>query len=272
MDFVSKYKAHVPDADGMVDYSAQENRVWSLLYNRQEKLWTNRACDDYLIGLEKLKLTKQSIPQLPDINLILSNLTGWQLEPVAALISAREFFELLSQRKFPAATFIRTEEELDYVQEPDIFHELIGHCPMLTNQVYADFLQDYSTRVLEFPEKNWPLLQRLFWFTVEFGLIYTPKGLRIYGGGILSSIDETVYSVESNLPQRILFDPLAIFRTPYRIDQKQKVYFVIHEYKQLYDFLNLDIQILLEKAYQTGEFPPLFDVDKDISEMNIRAC
>lgn len=171
MEFVSKYKAHKPDAKGIVKYSSTENEVWQTLYARQEKLWPGRACQAYLDGLKELNLPVDVVPQLPDVSRVLKKMTGWEVQPVSALISAREFFELLAVRKFPAATFIRIPEELDYVQEPDIFHELVGHCPMLTNQVYADFMHDYAQTVLTFPEQDWPLLQRLFWFTVEFGLI-----------------------------------------------------------------------------------------------------
>ncbi len=272
MEFISKYKAHKPDAEGMIQYSAEENAVWEALYKRQEKTWPGRACQEYLDGLNALNLTKDSVPQLPDVSKTLKKMTGWGLVQVEAIISAREFFELLSVRKFPVATFIRIFDELDYVQEPDIFHELVGHCPMLTNQIYADFMHKYAQMVLTFPEKDWPLLQRLFWFTVEFGLIYTTNGLRIYGGGILSSINETVYSVESSIPQRCLFDTLVAFRTPYRIDELQKVYFVIHDYQQLYDLTELDIAQLINKAHQLGEFPPLFKVQKNNPAIHIRAC
>lgn len=272
MEFVSKYKAHIPDKHGIVKYSSAENFVWETLYKRQEKLWPGRACDEYLEGLKALGLNSESIPQLPDVNKKLKQMTGWEVVPVAALISAREFFDLLAQKKFPAATFIRVYEELDYVQEPDIFHELIGHCPMLTNQIYADFMHAYAQMVLKFPEKDWPLLQRLFWFTVEFGLIYTATGLKIYGGGILSSINETVYSVESAEPLRCLFDPLTAFRTPYRIDQLQKVYFVIHDYNELYNIVKLDIVQIIDAARKLGEFPPLFEDQKNNPSIHIRVC
>ncbi len=272
MEFISKYKAHKPNAQGIVNYSSEENLVWETLYTRQEKLWEGRACQEYLDGLKALGLSQDKIPQLPDVNEKLKNMTGWAVEPVAALISAREFFELLAVKKFPAATFIRTPAELDYVQEPDIFHELVGHCPMLTNQIYADFMHEYAQNVLSFPEKDWALLQRLFWFTIEFGLIYTSQGLRIYGGGILSSINETVYSVESSLPQRCLFDTLVAFRTPYRIDELQKVYFVIHDYRQLYEIVKLDIEKIMQEARQLGEFPPLFVVQKNNPSIHISVC
>lgn len=272
MEFISKYKSYKPDANGFIKYSSVENEVWQTLYKRQVGLWSGRACQEYLDGLAALNFTTDEIPQLPRVSKILNAMTGWVVEPVAALISAREFFGLLGRRKFPAATFIRTMDELDYVQEPDIFHELVGHCPMLTNQVYADFMQDYAQMVLTFPEEDWPLLQRLFWFTVEFGLIDTKHGLRVYGGGILSSINETVYSVESDLPQRVLFSPLAALRTPYRIDQLQNVYFVIHDYQELYNFLKLDIANLLKKSRELGEFPPLFKVEKNNPSIHIHAC
>ena len=272
MDFVSRYVSHQPDEQGYVNYTAAEHRIWQILFERQQKLLPGRASNEFLQGLKSLKLTADVIPQLPDLSYHLKALTGWQVVPVAALISARAFFELLADKKFPAATFIRCEEELDYVQEPDIFHELFGHCPMLTDPVYADFVHDYACKVLTFPEHDWPLLQRLFWFTVEFGLILTPDGLRAYGGGILSSISETVYSVESELPLRALFDPVAAFRTPYRIDMLQSVYFVINDYHQLFDFVKADVSKLIQRARSLGEYPPFFPVDENNPSIHILAC
>lgn len=272
MEFVSRYVSHQPNADGLITYSAEENRVWKILFERQKKLVTGRACDEFLAGLENLGLTANAIPQLPEVSQRLRAKTGWEVAPVAALISARAFFELLAQRRFPAATFIRCEEELDYVKEPDIFHELFGHCPMLTDPIYADFIHDYAQKVLSFPESDWPLLQRLFWFTVEFGLIKTDKGLRAYGGGILSSISETVYSVESDLAMLALFDPVVVFRMPYRIDMLQSVYFVIDNYQQLYDFVTLNISELLKRARSLGEYPPFFPVDENNPSIHIHAC
>ncbi|WP_058533228.1 phenylalanine 4-monooxygenase [Legionella saoudiensis] len=272
MEFSSRYVAHVPDAQGYVNYSAEENKVWSILFERQIKLIPNRACESFITGLETLGITSQSIPQLPDLSQKLKTKTGWQVAPVAALISAREFFELLANKHFPVATFIRTEEELNYVKEPDIFHEIFGHCPMLTDSVYADFVHDYACKVLSFPEADWPLLQRMFWYTVEFGLIRSPEGLRAYGGGILSSISETVYSVESDVPLRVYFDPIVAFRTPYRIDRLQPIYFVIDDYQVLYDFVLSDIGKLLARTRELGEFPPLFEVDPGNPNIHIRAC
>lgn len=213
-----------------------------------------------------------SIPQLPDVNARLKELTGWQVKAVDALISHEEFFNLLVNRIFPAATFIRSMEEFDYVTEPDIFHELYGHCPMLTEPKFADFVQAYAQKVLELPKEEWPLLQRLFWFTVEFGLIKTPEGVRAYGGGILSSHQETVYAVESDIPQRKPFEVLDILRTPYRIDMLQPIYFVLESYQQLFDFLNSETDSVLQKAHELGEHEPTFPVEKDNPNIHIFYC
>ena len=207
MEFVSNYQSKIPNAEGYVEYSPEEHTVWKILFERQQKILPNRACDAFISGLSKLEFSANQIPQLPIVSKRLKALTGWQVTPVQALISAREFFELLSQRLFPAATFIRRADELDYIKEPDIFHELFGHGPMLCDGVFADFVQAYARLVLSFPEHQWPLLQRLFWFTVEFGLIKSADGYRAYGGGILSSVSETIYSVESAVPMRLFFEP-----------------------------------------------------------------
>lgn len=272
MEFKSQYVAHVPDAQGRINYSAEENKVWSILFERQMKLLPGRACESFLSGLNALKLTEKAIPQLPDLSSILKAKTGWEVAPVAALISARDFFELLANRRFPAATFIRTEEELNYVKEPDIFHEIFGHCPMLMDKVYANFVHDYACKVLTFPESDWALLQRMFWFTVEFGLIKSSTGIKAYGGGILSSISETVYSVESDIPLRVFFNPVAAFRTPYRIDKLQPIYFVIDNYQVLFDFVLSDIAKLLARARELGEYQPLFHVDPNNPNIHILAC
>ncbi|MGC1181779.1 phenylalanine 4-monooxygenase [Legionella sp.] len=272
MGFSSGYVAHVPDTHGYVNYAAEEHKVWRILFKRQMKLIPGRACDEFITGLNLLGITSQNIPQLPDLSRCLSAVTGWQVTPVAALISAREFFELLAKKQFPVATFIRLEEELDYVKEPDIFHEIFGHCPMLTDPIYAQFVHDYACKVLSFPETDWPLLQRMFWYTVEFGLIRTIQGLRAYGGGILSSISETQYSVESDIPLRVIFDPIVVFRMPYRIDRLQPIYFVIDNYQVLYDFVLSNIKTLLARTRDLGEFPPLFEVDPGNPNIHIRAC
>ena len=272
MEFASRYVSKNPNSQGIIEYTPEENAVWGELFERQQQLLPGRACDEYLHGLKVLNLNKHAIPQLTDTSKVLSHASGWSVVQVPALIPARHFFELLADRKFPAATFIRTREEMDYVKEPDIFHELFGHCPLLTEPVYADFVNEYAKRVLTMQEDDWPLLQRFFWFTVEFGLINTTAGVRAYGGGILSSINETVYSVESPKPNRIPFDPITILRTPYRIDMLQAVYFVIDSYQQLYDFLKLDLSDLLEQARKLGELAPTFPVDENNPNIHIHAC
>lgn len=271
-DFQSKYTAKQPDSNGLLHFSAEENQVWKTLYERQIDLIQGRACNAFLQGVQQLNLSAEQVPQLIDVTSRLKDATGWSVAPVEALISASEFFHLLANRCFPAATFIRTPEDLDYVKEPDIFHEIFGHCPMLTNPIFADFCQDYAKMVLSMDHKHWPLLQRLFWFTVEFGLIVEDDELRIYGGGILSSINETVYAVESDIPQRRLFNPLDAFRTPYRIDQLQTVYFVIRRYEQLYDFVQSDVMAILDRAYELGEFPATFEVDLNNPSVHIAFC
>ena len=272
MEFKSKYISKKPDLHGRVAYTASENEVWKILYERQIKIIQHRACDEFIAGVQKLHLNKKEIPQLPEVSTHLRALTGWEVAPVTALISAHDFFTLLAHRKFPAATFIRTLTDLDYVQEPDVFHELFGHCPLLTVPLFADFVHTYAELVLSLPQEDWALLQRLFWFTVEFGLIQTKKGLRIYGGGILSSFAETPYSLESCLPQRQWFNPWVALRTPYRIDQLQPVYFVIEHYEQLYRFAQSDVRGCLEKVRSLGEFPPLFEVDPNNPSIHIHAC
>ena len=185
----------------------------------------------------------------------LHDLGGFGLEPVPALISPERFFSLLAERKFPAATFIRRREDFDYLQEPDVFHEIYGHCPMLTHRVYADFLQEYGRMALALDKRHLWMAQRLFWFTVEFGLIETAGGLRIYGAGIASSAGESPYALESRTPERRPFDLLTLLRTPYRIDLYQTVYYVIGSWAQLYDVLSRDLASAMEQARALGPLP-----------------
>lgn len=255
----TNYVAKKPDAEGIVNYTEEENAIWRDLILRQLEIIKARGCDEYLEGLRILNFAQDRIPQLHEVNAPLYKATGWNVHPVAALISFDRFFELLANRKFPAATFIRTRQDFDYIQEPDIFHEFFGHCPMLTEPVYADFMQKFGELGLAANHKDRVMLARLYWFTVEFGLIKTSKGMRIYGGGILSSKSETVYAVESNIPQR---NPLGIgldaLRTPYRIDILQPIYHVIDNYSQLYDLVDTDLIGLINKARELGEFAPTY--------------
>lgn len=244
----SSYISKPVDAKGFASYTDEENEVWHELYKRQQTIIQGRACDEYLKGLELLNLPKDRVPQCPEVSKALQAATGWTLEPVPALISFDRFFALLADRRFPAATFIRRKEELDYLKEPDIFHEIFGHCPMLTNAASAEFAHTYGKLGLRASPEERVMLARLFWFTIEFGLIKTPAGLRAYGGGILSSISETVYCIESPVPERRPFDPLAALRTPYRIDTIQPIYYVLNNFEQLYQLVETDLIGLIHEA------------------------
>lgn len=229
-----KYVAKKPDKNGVIDFTAEENGTWKILIERQLKVVKNRACDEFIKGLETLNLPIDRIPQCHELSKVLQACTGWSVAPVDAIIPLQHFFYLIANRQFPAATFIRIREELDYLQEPDIFHEFFGHCPLLTNPAYADFVQWYGEIALKADKKVQSLLGRLFWFTIEFGLIKSSQGIRIYGGGILSSYKETIFSLEDKMPKRIPFELMTVFNTPYRYDIIQDKYFVINELSELF--------------------------------------
>lgn len=251
----SNYVAKPVDDQGVAHYTEDENQVWQTLYERQHKIVQGRACDEYLEGLECLKLPKDRVPQCPEVSKALKAATGWVLEPVPALISFDRFFALLAEKRFPAATFIRRKEDIDYIKEPDIFHEIFGHCPMLTNPAAAEFTHTYGKLGLKASSEERILLARLFWFTVEFGLIQTPGGVRAYGGGILSSIGETVYSVESKVPERRPFNVLAALETPYRIDVMQPIYYVLSHFEELYRLVDTDLMSLVRQVKQSHPIP-----------------
>lgn len=237
----TNYVAKKPDATGYIYYTPEEHATWRALYLRQVELIKNRACAEYLAGIEALSLCAEQIPQCNDVSATLTATTGWSVKPVEALISFAEFFELLANRRFPVASFIRRPEELDYLKEPDVFHELFGHCPLLTNQDFADFTHEVGLLGAKLAKKQRAQLARLYWFTVEFGLLNTNEGLRIYGGGILSSKTETVYALESNIPQRKPFDLLEVLRTPYRYDELQKNYFIINSFSEIYQMMSTNL-------------------------------
>jgi len=255
----SKYISKTPDDKGYVHYTAEENAVWHDLYMRQMAILPERACKEYMQGIEDLGITANEIPQIPDINSRLRELSGWEVAPVPALIDFQAFFELMANKKFPAATFIRTREELDYLQEPDIFHEIFGHCPLITLPVYADFMYEYAKLGLKATHKDRVMLARLYWFTVEFGLIQSNDGLRIYGGGILSSHGESKYCLDSDKPVLKPLDPIDAFRTPYRIDIFQPLYFVIKDFTELFDLKKLDLIEKINEARELGMHAPLFE-------------
>ena len=257
----TSYVARPVDETGVAHYTADENEVWHDLITRQLAVVQNRACDEYIHGLQLLDLPSDHIPQCKEVSRALQQATGWTLEPVPALIPFERFFHLLADRRFPAATFIRRRDELDYLQEPDIFHEVFGHCPLLTNSAYADFTHTYGKLGLNASKEDRVLLARLYWFTIEFGLIKGDGGLRAYGGGILSSKNETVYCLESAVPERKPFDVLDALRTPYRIDIMQPIYFVINHFDVLYELIDMDLIGLIRESRKLGEYAPAYPVN-----------
>lgn len=251
------YISNPVDEKGYVKWSSTEDETWAHLVKRQFEILPGRACNEYMEGIEALNFSHTSVPQIPDINKTLADFNGWGVEPVPALIQPKEFFNLLANKRFPAATFIRIPREMDYIKEPDIFHELFGHTPLLTNKAYGDFMQDFGKIALTAKPKDRRRLFRLFWFTIEFGLLKTEKGLKAYGGGILSSIGETKYCLTSE-PKVQDFDALDALRTPYRIDIMQPLYFVLNKFDDLFSILDQDILKLIEEAKELGDFEPSY--------------
>jgi len=221
---------------GWEGYTPSEHTVWNTLYERQAALLPGRACDEFLRGLDALNLHRGGIPDFRQINEDLNRLTGWTVVAVPGLVPDDVFFEHLANRRFVSGQFIRKPDQLDYLQEPDIFHDVFGHVPMLTDPVFADYMQAYGEggrRALGRGQLH--NLARLYWYTVEFGLLETPKGLRIYGAGIVSSRTESIFALDDPSPNRIGFDLERLMRTPYRIDDFQQVYIVIPSLQALLD-------------------------------------
>jgi phenylalanine-4-hydroxylase len=254
----SKYEAKVPDANGVIPYTDEEHSVWRDLYARQIDIIQGRVCQEFLDGLDILNLPTERIPQPTEVSKVLLERTGWQVEPVPALINFDRFFKLLAERKFPAASFIRSRDEMDYLQEPDIFHEIFGHTTMLTHQAFADFTEAYGKAGVKATKEERVFLARLYWFTVEFGLLQTADGIKIYGGGIASSPGETLYSLESPEPMRRPFDPIEALRTPYRIDIYQTVYFILDRMDDLFELAGADLLALIREARALGQFTPTY--------------
>lgn len=212
-------------------YSDEEQAVWRLLVERQSALARQYACAEFLKGLETLGIG-DTIPDFAAVNARLEPLTGWRVVGVPGLIPDAAFYDHLAHRRFPVTVWIRKREELDYLVEPDLFHDFFGHVPLLTDPVFADYMQEYGRRGVEAgPDVH--LLARLYWFTVEFGLIRTPQGLKAYGAGILSSAAEVKHAIEGDGVQRVPFDPAKAMQSPYEIDKLQPIYFVLNDFQQL---------------------------------------
>ncbi len=253
----TKYTAKQADQTGFIHYSDEENKVWSELITRQMSWIDDTACVEFLDGLQRLNLPMDRVPQLEELNVVLRAATGWETAPVPALIGFEQFFNLLANKKFPVATFIRSREEIDYLQEPDIFHEIFGHCAMLTNPHFAAFTEHYGKLGLQATKQERVYLARLYWFTVEFGLVKSHDGLRIIGGGILSSPGETNYAYRKEAEITPLA-PLTVFRTPYRIDIMQPQYFVLDDLAHLTALTKLDLMAIVREAIELGLLPAKF--------------
>ena len=218
-------------------YSATDHDTWARLFRRQSEILPGRACREFLDNLGALGMDETAIPKFDDLNRHLARTTGWKLVGVEGLLPELTFFEHLAARQFPVTWWIRRPEQFDYISEPDLFHDLFGHVPLLMNPVFADYMQAYGAggvRASGFGPESLAELTRLYWYTVEFGLINTPEGIRIYGAGIVSSKGESVYSLEDAAPNRIGFDLRRVMSTRYRIDTFQKTYFVIDGFEDLF--------------------------------------
>ena len=222
-------------AQNHAQYTAADHETYRRLYTRQLQQLPGLACDEFIHAVQQLGEPAQ-IPRFDAISERLQRATGWQVVGVPGLIPEEAFFALLAERRFPVTDWIRKPEEFDYVVEPDIFHDLFGHVPLLFNRTFADYMQAYGAGGLKAGRLDaCELLARLYWYTVEFGLINTPMGLRAYGAGILSSAGELRHSVQSSEPRRVAFELQRLMRSRYRIDTYQASYFVIDSFQQLFD-------------------------------------
>jgi phenylalanine-4-hydroxylase len=223
---------------GWERYTEEDHAIWRTLFERQQQTLKGKVCQEYLDGLAALGIGPEGIPNFEQMNVRLRELTGWEVVAVPGLVPGRPFFQMLASRRFPAGTFIRTRVQLDYLEEPDIFHDIFGHVPLLTNPAYADYMQEYGRIGLDAIEhKGVKFLSRLNWYTIEFGLIRKPEGIQIYGAGIVSSFGEARYVVEDLSANHLAFDLDRVLRTGYYIDDFQATYFVIDRFEDLFHVL-----------------------------------
>ena len=237
-------------------YTDVEHQTWVTLYERQMKILPGRAADVFLKGLDALDLHGSGIPDFREMNAKLEALTGWTVVCVPGLVPDEVFFDHLANRRFPSGQFIRKPDQLDYLQEPDIFHDVFGHVPMLTDPTFADYMEAYGKGGQRAASLGMlPNLARLYWYTVEFGLMETPEGLRIYGAGIVSSSTESKFSLGDPSPNRLGFDLERVMRTLYRIDDFQQVYFVIPSIEQLREVTLQDFGPVYEALKGADDLP-----------------
>ena len=238
-------------------YTAEEHGVWKTLFERQSRLLPGRACDEFVQGMNRLPIGPDEIPDFRRLSDVLMKNTGWQVVAVPGLVPDDVFFDHLANRRFPSGQFIRKPHQLDYLEEPDVFHDVFGHVPLLMNPVIADYIQAYGVGGLR--AKNLGVLDKLsrvYWYTVEFGLVQQAEGLRIYGAGIASSASETIFSLEDSSPNRIAFDVERVMRTHYRIDDFQESYFVIEDLDALLDLAHIDFGPLYDRVGGQPEHQP----------------
>ena len=242
---------------GWSSYTAQDHAVWKTLFERQSKLLPGRACDEFVRGMRDLPIGAEQIPNFEQMSETLMKRTGWQVVAVPGLVPDDVFFEHLANRRFPSGQFIRRPDQLDYLEEPDVFHDVFGHVPMLMNPVIADYIQAYGEGGLRAKKLGvLDLLARVYWYTVEFGLVRQPEGLRIYGAGIVSSATETVFSLEDGSPNRLRFSLERVMRTRYRIDDFQESYFVLDHLDDLLELAHIDFAPHYERVAGAGEYEP----------------
>jgi phenylalanine-4-hydroxylase len=242
-------------------YSATDHQVWDTLFQRQRELLPGRASQEFMDGVARFGLGHGGIPKFSELNQVLMQATGWQVVAVEGLLPDEVFFDHLAHRRFPVSWWIRKPDQLDYLSEPDLFHDLFGHVPLLLNPVFADYMQAYGRggmKAFAIGPEALMNLTRLYWYTVEFGLINTAEGLRIYGAGIVSSKGESIYALDSAAPNRIGFDLKRVMNTRYRIDTFQQTYFVIDSFEQLFeatgpDFTPLYAELATRPAAAAGE-------------------
>jgi phenylalanine-4-hydroxylase len=238
-------------------YTGAEHAVWRTLFERQTKLLPRRACDEFVDGMKRLPIGPGEIPDFRRLSEALGKRTGWQVVAVPGLVPDEVFFEHLANRRFPAGQFIRKPDQLDYIEEPDVFHDVFGHVPMLMNPVMADYIQAYGRGGLRAQKLGvLPQLARVYWYTVEFGLVEQRGGLRIYGSGIASSYTESVFALEDASPNRIGFDLPRVMRTRYRIDDFQETYFVIRNLDELLELARIDFAPIYASVKGQPEFEP----------------
>ncbi len=254
--------ARPENADWTIDqawerYTPAEHAVWKTLYERQTKLLPDRACDEFVAGMRALPIGAEQIPDFRRLSDVLMKATGWQVVAVPGLVPDDVFFEHLANRRFPAGQFIRTPEQLDYLEEPDVFHDVFGHVPMLMNPVIADYIQAYGVGGLR-AQKLGVLanLARVYWYTIEFGLVAQPDGLRIYGSGIVSSYTESIFALEDPSPNRIRFSLERVLRTRYRIDDFQETYFVLGHLDELLELARIDFAPYYARVSGEPEIEP----------------